>query len=132
MGIKINAQTENNTDYVKSIKQIAALIVRRSLSLYKTYRLIYFFSYDHLKEVSLLKILHGMTRSVIRNRRKELEKLDTIEKGNDDGYGVKKRSPFLDTLILSTINGKPLSDNDIQEEVDTFMFEVYLLCCLYF
>lgn len=38
--------------------------------------------------------------------------------------GIRGKMALLDVLLMSSIDGVPLSDDDIQEEVDTFMFEV--------
>jgi cytochrome P450 family 4 len=65
----------------------------------------------------LLKILHGFTDSVIIRRREELEqKLKDADKETKTNYAL------LDVLLQSTINGKPLTNMDIREEVDTFSF----------
>lgn len=122
MGIKINAQFEGNSKYVKSVREMSKLVTRRTVSPIKIHYYFYILSLDHLKERHMLKTLHGTTKSVIKNRREELMKIKGNQTSEDD-FGKKKRSPFLDTLIQSTINGKPLSDDDIREEVDTFMFE---------
>lgn len=37
--------------------------------------------------------------------------------------GIRKKMALLDVLINSVVDGKPLTNEDIREEVDTFMFE---------
>lgn len=77
-----------------------------------------------------LKTLHDFTDKVINERRSTILTSDSghHDKTNvnvDESIGMKRKMAFLDILLQSTINGKPLSNSDIREEVDTFMFEVY-------
>lgn len=91
------------------------------------YRNDFFYSFTHLakKEKEALKILHGFTDQVIVSRREELlQQIDSkAEIMDHEDVGMKKKMALLDVLLQATIDGKPLSNQDIQEEVDTFMFE---------
>lgn len=72
----------------------------------------------------MIKALHNVTNNVIVARREKL--LDKSENyGNDDlGFGGRSKLAMLDILLQSTIDGHFLTNEDIREELDTFMFEV--------
>ncbi|CAO1423337.1 unnamed protein product [Diamesa serratosioi] len=126
MGTNVNAQIDSNSTYVKTVKEIAELIFLRSFDFKKRNDFLYSFTEMYRREMAALKILHDFTKSVIVARReqlnKEVEQSSPFEE-EEDGVGSKKKVALLDLLLRSTIDGESLSDNDIQEEVDTFMFE---------
>jgi cytochrome P450 family 4 len=71
----------------------------------------------------LIKIARDFTESIIRERRHEIARNpEKFSLKNDEDIGVKKKLALLDILLQSTVDGKPLSDSDIREEVDTFAF----------
>ncbi|KAJ8943364.1 hypothetical protein NQ318_002597 [Aromia moschata] len=122
MGVSINAQTNCDSDYVFAVKEMCRITFERSLSPIKMFDLLYPLCIDFYRERRYLKTLHDYTDSVIRSRRQELAKGNKqIE--NDEQVGSKKKMAFLDLLLNTTMDGKPLSDDFIREEVDTFMFE---------
>lgn len=74
-------------------------------------------------EEKALKVLHEFTDKVIVQRRDELISNSKDLNVDVDGIGIKRKMAFLDVLLQSNIDGKPLTNMDIREEVDTFMFE---------
>jgi hypothetical protein len=66
--------------------------------------------------------LHAFTRKVIRDRKAQIlnNKSGILYYGSD---GEDKRKAFLDLLLDHNINSGEMSEEDIREEVDTFMFE---------
>lgn len=86
-----------------------------------------------------LKIVHDYTKKVIKERKEYVEKngynfYESTENFGDDMYLNKKRkkAAMLDLLLLAQKDDL-IDDSGIQEEVDTFMFEVrmsLLIVCL--
>ncbi len=66
---------------------------------------------DHEKS---LTILHNFTQKVINERVSEYQKND---------FEMNKRIAFLDMLLKARHDDPTITIEDIQEEVDTFMFE---------
>ncbi|KAB7506176.1 Cytochrome P450 4C1 [Armadillidium nasatum] len=79
------------------------------------------------RQEKCLKILHGFSYETIRERKKKRIELklsgENKKKNNDEVLGKKKRLAFLDMLLEYAEEHETLSDEDIREEVDTFMFE---------
>lgn len=138
MGTSVNAQQHSNSDYVKSVQTMNEIIMTRFFSPYKRFNFIYYFASEYRREKRALKTIHGHTESVIESRRRELtRKRNCTTAHNQETNGtVKGRLAFLDLLLQCEIDGRPLTNEEIRQEVDTFMFEVTQLlewfCIMYY
>lgn len=137
MGTTANAQVNSNSEYVRAVKELVHIIhIRMFDFLMRNDFLFYIFSSYYNRQIRALKIVHDFTDDVIVKRREELiqrsnsNKLYNEKTNEESDLGIKKRMAFLDVLLQSTIEGMPLSNIDIREEVDTFMFEVSKLSLL--
>ncbi|XP_055923179.1 cytochrome P450 4d2-like [Eupeodes corollae] len=130
MGTKVNAQKNPNFGYVRAVTDITALFSKRLLKAWYRLDLPFRLLEPSLykKQMETIQKMHDFTENVIRTRREALEKeisegkLKNQVESNED-LGISKKMALLDVLLQSTIDGKPLSNEDIREEVDTFMFE---------
>ncbi|ETN67452.1 cytochrome P450 [Anopheles darlingi] len=94
MGVQVNAQKDPNNEYANGVKLMSDFIFRRV------------FSVDDANN---------------SRRNYHWEKVE-FNRNEEDLYS-KRRDTFLDQLLKVSVNGQPLSNADIREEVDTFMFE---------
>ncbi|XP_053691239.1 cytochrome P450 4d1-like [Sabethes cyaneus] len=123
MGTKVNAQVNSDSEYVKAVKDMSTIAMQRVYNIWARYSFTFNLSKYAKMQAEALKVLHGYTDSVIRTRRKELANNNHTDT-NENDLGIRKKTAFLDMLLqTTTVDGRPLSDLDIREEVDTFMFE---------
>jgi len=87
----------------------------------RRFEVIYKFTQMYRDEQEALKVLHGFTDRVIKSRREQLLNGSRSKSVDDDDIGSKKKMALLDLLLEATVDGKPLTDSDIREEVDTFV-----------
>ncbi|XP_059617472.1 cytochrome P450 4d2-like isoform X1 [Phlebotomus argentipes] len=135
MGIELNSQTDSGSEYVRAVSEISQIMSTRFIKVWQ--RIDFLFNNfvstkkDHDR---CIRVMHNFTENIIRQRREKLiEMLSKDErdagvatKGEDEEeseFYEKKRLALLDVLLQATVDGKPLSNEDIREEVDTFMFE---------
>ncbi|GAB0087945.1 Cytochrome P450 [Sergentomyia squamirostris] len=150
MGAEVHAQDNPDHPYVQSVKAMSRIMFRRIFSAVRHFPLIFPLTPLFWEQRYHLKVLHDFTTKIIVQRREQLlfeesqnqskKEMDTnikesmnvdfSSKPKDDDFkdlylnrSSREKLTFLDLLLKATVDGKPLSDADIREEVDTFMFE---------
>ena len=121
MGCEIKAE---DFEYLEAVKDLGYHVAERFLTPWQ--RIDFLFNLTSTKRAQdrCANIMHKFTTKIITDRREKLsnEKSENLENLDDDDVGLKKKMCLLDVLLQSTIDGKPLSNDDIQEEVDAFTF----------
>ncbi|XP_058448074.1 cytochrome P450 4d2-like isoform X2 [Malaya genurostris] len=123
MGTAINAQTDAESKYVKAVTELSYLLAGRFVKVWQRSDFLFNLSPDKRRQDKVIKVLHNFTANIIRSRRQELIAHGEAGIIGDDSIGSKKKMAFLDVLLQATVDGRPLTDKEIQEEVDTFTFE---------
>ncbi|XP_046450414.1 cytochrome P450 4C1-like isoform X3 [Daphnia pulex] len=121
MGTNINAQTETS-DYIRAVYRISQVFTELFQMPWLKNPTILSLTALGKERNQLLKTLHGFTEEVI-NKRREILKKKEDETAHETGTEIsKKRLPLLDLLLKASEDGKVLSNQDIRNEIDTFMF----------
>ncbi|XP_011362285.1 cytochrome P450 4V2 [Pteropus vampyrus] len=125
MGKNVGAQNNNDAEYVRAVSRISVTIHQRMKMPWLWFDfsfLLFKVGWEHRKS---LQIIHNFTNTVIADRANEIKKEEEFKsEDRDTALSKKKRKAFLDLLLSVTDDqGNKLSHKDIQEEVDTFMFE---------
>lgn len=112
---------EQAADYLRCVSRITQIVMERAVKPWLHSDFLFNLSGLGRENRRCVKILHDFTNQVIRDRKSALGGAETSLTSVDD-VPQKRRLAFLDLLIQASENGAKLSDEDIREEVDTFMF----------
>ncbi|KAE8752498.1 Cytochrome P450 CYP4 [Frankliniella occidentalis] len=123
MGTKVEAQNDATSSYVTAVHKALISFHQRTMKPWLHLNAIWNMSSDGKNFNSAVTELHKYTNDVISSRRKERESRRKDSLKTDQDLGLKKREAFLDQLLDASDSGADLTDTDIREEVDTFMFE---------
>ncbi|CAJ0586773.1 unnamed protein product, partial [Mesorhabditis spiculigera] len=117
MGSSVSAQTNPKHPYVVAVQRMNELIFMQQRMPWFWLKPIWYMSGYGFEADRQLEILLGFTQKVIAERRADFE-------ADPAGFErVHKKNAFLDLLLTNQADGGGLTDVDIREEVDTFMFE---------
>ncbi|XP_039307309.1 cytochrome P450 4C1 isoform X2 [Solenopsis invicta] len=131
MGTSLQGLGSFQQQYRKAVHQMGEFIVYRLLRQWLKNDWIFSLTPRGREQAKLLKILHGFTEKIIKERKdyhkltngQYLKNLNKDAVADEEIIGIRrKRLAMLDLLIQASQEGL-LTDKDIREEVDTFTFE---------
>ncbi|XP_069680175.1 cytochrome P450 4C1-like isoform X1 [Periplaneta americana] len=123
MGTCVNAQLTADSDYVKAVYNMKKITMERIAQPHLLSDFILSLTKWGKLQDKCLKVIHGFTIKVIKDRKEQREKTTQKQVTEDEIlFGYKRRVALLDMLLEASENGVEITDEEIQQEVDTFMF----------
>jgi len=140
MGVKVDCQAdENESQYVRALYEVGENALARVARPWMWPDFVFYRTDYGRKFVKARDYMHSFTRGVIEKRKAEWEEILEKTGSSDDkmtldeimqlkyGQTSHKQMVFLDLLLHQHLIEKTMTLNDVQEEVDTFMFAVSLI-----
>ncbi|XP_026675536.1 cytochrome P450 4C1-like isoform X1 [Ceratina calcarata] len=132
MGTSLADKGKFQFKYLKAVHDVVETMVYRLLRPWLYIDFVFFLTPVGMLQSRLLKILHGFTKQIIKERKEYHDKTNHRYLADLDGNANKetddvtcgirrKRLVFLD-LLLSAHRHNLIDDEGIREEVDTFLF----------
>lgn len=120
MGVHCRAQ-QNDSDYVRAVAGLTQITFWRMYNVLGQSDLAFRFSQYYQPYQRMIKVSNDFTMEVIGRRRNEME--EKVAAAGDDEFGSnKRRSALLDKLLRMEIDGRKLTDEEIRDQVNSFMF----------
>ncbi|XP_067120777.1 uncharacterized protein [Centruroides vittatus] len=126
MRVKLRSQENESSEYVQAVGKMDSLVTERVMYPWYQFDFIYYLTSAGKKFKRYVNIIHNFTRQVISERKEEFIKiLKELKDGSEEDVFLQKKEkkPFLDLLLHHHLIHGDITEEDIREEVDTFMFE---------
>lgn len=118
MGAHINAQMDSKSAYVEAFHNASHILFKRMSNPLLQSHYVFRLTPDYKKVKMAIATLHALTDNIISAKRKQL---NGHIKEDENPEGTRKPA-LLDVLMQCEINGKHLTDQEIKDHVNTFLF----------
>ncbi|XP_046384408.1 cytochrome P450 4C1-like [Ischnura elegans] len=127
MGIKLDPERKDQRDYIAAIYRFGELAHHRGIRPWCMIDWVFALTKVGKEQKQVLRTLHSFSENVIKSKKMEYIKSKTARVEESNGHQQKptkrKLRAFLELLIEMAVEERLLTDEEIREEVDTFMFE---------
>ncbi|GFT66199.1 cytochrome P450 4C1 [Trichonephila clavipes] len=127
MGVNIDAQGGRNTEYVRAVHEMGEAFMYRAIRPWLYPNFIFKWTAYGRRFYDNLRRIQSLTKRVIKHKRQDMEERAeyTITEAfsNHSPSQRKKRKAFLELLLEHHLKDPSFTEEDVREEVHTFMFE---------
>ncbi|KAL6262132.1 hypothetical protein P5V15_007231 [Pogonomyrmex californicus] len=132
MGTSLQELGNKAQEYRQAIYEMGEILIYRIMRPWIASETIFALTSMGRKQAKCLKILHAFTEKIIEDRKQYHERtngrylnfangMDKLD--DNEVIGMKKKRLAMLDLLISLARDNQITDQDIREEIDTFMFE---------